>query len=80
MPAKRTAERDALGEFAPKFAALNDDVLFGEVWSRESELPLKARSILCRRRPRERITNEKSIPAPFGAGIVFSSIYLLLPR
>ena len=46
MPAKRTAGREALGEFAPKFAALNDDVLFGEVWSRESELPLKARSIV----------------------------------
>ena len=23
------------GKFAPKFAQLNDDVLFGEVWSRE---------------------------------------------
>lgn len=46
MAAKRTAGRDALGEFAPKFAALNDDVLFGEVWSRESELPLKTRSIV----------------------------------
>lgn len=31
MPTKRTAGRDALGEFAPKFAALNDDVLFGGV-------------------------------------------------
>ena len=31
---KQTAVRDALGEFAPKFAELNDDVLFGEVWSR----------------------------------------------
>ena len=30
---KQTAGRDALGEFAPKFAELNDDVLFGEVWS-----------------------------------------------
>ena len=35
---KITAGRDVLGEFAPKFAQLNDDVLFGEVWSRESEL------------------------------------------
>lgn len=25
---------DALGEFAPEFARLNDDVLFGEVWNR----------------------------------------------
>ena len=43
---KQTAGRDALGEFAPKFAQLNDDVLFGEVWSREDKLPLKLRSIL----------------------------------
>lgn len=43
---KQTAGRDSLGEFAPKFAALNDDVLFGEVWSREDKLPLKIRSIL----------------------------------
>lgn len=35
MAVKQTAGRDALGEFAPKFAQLNDDVLFGEVWSRE---------------------------------------------
>ena len=35
MAVKQTAGRDALGEFAPKFAELNDDVLFGEVWSRE---------------------------------------------
>jgi 4-carboxymuconolactone decarboxylase len=27
---KQTAGRDALGTFAPKFAELNDDVLFGE--------------------------------------------------
>ena len=31
-----TAGRDELGVFAPKFAQLNDDVLFGEVWSRET--------------------------------------------
>lgn len=43
---KVTAGRDALGEFAPKFAELNDDVLFGEVWSREDKLPLKLRSIV----------------------------------
>ena len=35
MAVKQTAGRDALGEFASKFAQLNDDVLFGEVWSRE---------------------------------------------
>lgn len=44
--AKQTAGRDALGEFAPKFAQLNDDVLFGEVWSREDKLSLKMRSIV----------------------------------
>lgn len=43
---KQTAGRDALNDFAPKFAALNDDVLFGEVWSREDKLPLKLRSIV----------------------------------
>ena len=35
---KQTAGRTILGNFAPKFAALNDDVLFGEVWSREEKL------------------------------------------
>lgn len=46
MAVKQTAGRDALGDFAPKFAALNDDVLFGEVWSREDKLSLKLRSIV----------------------------------
>ena len=46
MAVKQTAGRDALGEFAPKFAQLNDDVLFGEVWSRESELSLRDRSVV----------------------------------
>lgn len=41
----QTAGRDALGTFAPQFAALNDDVLFGEVWSND-DLTLKMRSIL----------------------------------
>lgn len=43
---KQTAGRDSLGAFAPKFAELNDDVLFGEVWSREGQLSLKMRAIL----------------------------------
>lgn len=43
---KQTAGRDSLGVFAPKFAELNDDVLFGEVWSKEKELDLKTRSII----------------------------------
>ena len=46
MAVKQTAGRDALGNFAPKFAELNDDVLFDEVWSREELLPLKTRSIV----------------------------------
>lgn len=45
MKIKQTAGRDALGDFAPQFAQLNDDVLFGEVWSSE-QLTLKMRSIL----------------------------------
>ena len=45
MKVKQTAGRDSLGEFAPKFAELNDDVLFGEVWSSDA-LSLKTRSML----------------------------------
>lgn len=43
---KQTAGRDSLGKFAPKFASLNDDVLFGEVWSREDKLSLRDRSLV----------------------------------
>ena len=46
MAVKQTAGRDSLGEFAPKFAELNDDVLFGEVWSREDKLSLRDRSLV----------------------------------
>lgn len=35
-----------MGLFAPKFAELNDDVLFGEVWSREEQLSPRDRSIV----------------------------------
>ena len=59
--AKQTAGRNILGEFAPQFAALNDDVLFGEVWSREAELPAKMRSIV-------------TISALVGKGIVDTSL------
>ncbi len=58
---KQTAGRDALGEFAPKFAQLNDDVLFGEVWSRADKLSLKLRSVV-------------TISALIGKGIVDSSL------
>ena len=43
---KVTAGRDSLGDFAPKFAQLNDDVLFGEVWSREDKLSARDRSVV----------------------------------
>ena len=43
---KQTAGRDQLGDFAPKFAELNDDVLFGEVWSRTDKLGLRDRSMV----------------------------------
>lgn len=42
----QTAGREALGEFAPEFARLNDDVLFGEVWSRNDLLSLRDRSLV----------------------------------
>ena len=45
MKIKQTAGRDALGDFAPKFAEINDDVLFGEVWSDDILSP-KTRSML----------------------------------
>lgn len=43
---KVTAGRDILGEVAPLFAQLNDDVLFGQVWSREEQLAAKQRSMI----------------------------------
>lgn len=43
---KQTAGRDRLGEFAPAFARINDDVLFGEVWSRNDLLSLRDRSLV----------------------------------
>lgn len=61
MAIKQTAGHDALGEFAPEFAHLNDDILFGEVWSREDKLPLKLRSIV-------------TISALIGKGITDSSL------
>lgn len=43
---KETGGRDRFGELAPQFGGLTDDVLFGEVWSREEELSPKIRSIV----------------------------------
>ena len=42
----QTAGRTQLGEFAPEFAHLNDDILFGEVWSRNDLLSLCDRSLI----------------------------------
>lgn len=42
----QTAGRDRLGAFAPDFARYNDDILFGEVWSRNDILSLHDRSIV----------------------------------
>lgn len=41
----QTAGRTQLGEFAPLFAHLNDDVLFGEVWNEET-IDVKTRCII----------------------------------
>ena len=46
MAKKVTAGRDELSNFAPEFAHLNDDILFGEVWSREDKLSLRDRSLI----------------------------------
>lgn len=43
---KQTAGHDQLGDFAPEFARLNDDILFGEVWSRNDRLSLRDRSVV----------------------------------
>ena len=43
---KQTAGRDHLGSTAPLFAELNDDVLFGQVWSREDKLSARDRSLI----------------------------------
>ena len=41
----QTAGRDILGDFAPLFAHLNDDVLFGEVWN-ENAIDVKTKCIV----------------------------------
>ncbi|CAM4361840.1 carboxymuconolactone decarboxylase family protein [Weissella hellenica] len=46
MAKKQTAGQEQLGEFAPQFAHLNDDVLFGEVWDKEDELSAHDRSLV----------------------------------
>ena len=41
----QTAGREQLGDFAPMFAHLNDDVLFGEVWNEEA-IDVKTKCII----------------------------------
>ena len=57
----QTAGRDALGDFAPDFARYNDDILFGEVWSRNDKLSLHDRSLV-------------TISALVGAGVIDRSL------
>ena len=46
MATKQTVGREQLSEFAPQSAALNDDVLFGEVWADEQALSAHDRSMI----------------------------------
>jgi 4-carboxymuconolactone decarboxylase len=46
MVKKQTAGRAHLGKLAPQFAALNDDVLFGQVWAKTDELSARDRSMI----------------------------------
>lgn len=45
MKVEQKAGREQLGQFAPEFAKINDDVLFGEVWS-DDTLSLKERIMI----------------------------------
>ena len=44
-PIKQTAGREQLGGFAPQFARINDDILFGEVWNADA-IDLKTKCIV----------------------------------
>ncbi|WP_196604543.1 carboxymuconolactone decarboxylase family protein [Pectinatus haikarae] len=57
----QTAGHDVLGDFAPDFARYNDDILFGEVWSRNDKLSLHDRSLI-------------TISALIGSGVTDSSL------
>ena len=44
---KKTSRcKEKLGDLAPKFAELNDDVLFGKVWILEEKLSLRDRLMI----------------------------------
>lgn len=61
MTEKVTAGRDYLGDFAPEFAEINDDVLFGQIWSRQEQLSARDRSMI-------------TVAALMGAGITDTSM------
>ena len=63
---KQTAGRDKLGEFAPKFAEINDDVLFGENWN-NCNIDLKIRSII-------------TVVALMAAGVTLTSRWRQIPK
>lgn len=56
----QTAGRTQLGDFAPMFAHLNDDVLFGEVWNQE-KIDVETKCII-------------TVVAPMASGITDSSL------
>ncbi|PHI41277.1 4-carboxymuconolactone decarboxylase [Actinobacillus succinogenes] len=45
-PTQVTIGRERLGKFAPKFAEINDDLVYGQIWSRTNELPLRERAMI----------------------------------
>ncbi len=43
---QQTPMQKMMGDFAPTFVSLTDDVLFGQVWSRTDELSSRDRSLV----------------------------------
>lgn len=80
MAIKQTAGRDALGTFAPKFAQLNDDVLFGEVWSREEQLSLRDRPPVTAAALRTQGLVDESFRYPNYWGTMPMAVYTFLER
>lgn len=80
MAIRQTAGRDALGTFAPKFAPLNDDVLFGEVWSREAQLSLRDHSLVTVVALRTQGLVDESFRYPNYWGTMPMAVYTFLER
>ena len=76
----QTAGRNQLGEFAPKFAELNDDVLFGEVWSRTDKLGLRDRSLVTITSLISQGITDSSLVFTFSRQKRTESLVLKLPR